>query len=194
MVMEKSTTNVSMQPSSNEQQAQALIDEYHRISNKLASDVKYNEGQNFSIYLDNLQELLGRDFEVFKKMSKSSAVIEIINWKMQADYAQSFLQDEVDKLKHIVQVSEDDIEQMKKLSNKITQWADDTKDDQELSDTGVRHEVLGLANVTNIEISQEVVKVQMMKNLLDKTHEVLHVALPIWKDQLDALKKLYLIE
>lgn len=192
--MEKSITNASMQPSSNEQQAQALIDEYHKISNKLASDVKYNEGQNFSIYLDNLQELLGRDFDVFKKMSKSSAVIEIINWKMQADYAQSFLQDEVDKLKHIVQVSENDIEQMKKLSNAITRWVDDTKDDQELSDTGVRHEVLGLANVTNIEISQEVVKVQMMKNLLDKTHEVLHVALPIWEDQLDALKKLYLLE
>ena len=199
--MTKSTTNDSMQPSSNfyeltssdfAMQAKSMIKAYHKITNDLTQDMNVNQDNTYEIYLDNIQDLLNRDFTVFKKMPKYKAVIEIAEWLTQADYAEEFLEEQFDETKKSVDKMSDDLDLLKELNKKmanLAEWASRVDDPEVMSE---KNEVLTLANTMNIDIAQEDVTLQAMQNLVSKLNQILYVALPAWRDQLKALKMVYL--
>lgn len=199
--MTKSTTNDSMQPSSNSHeltssdfavQARSMIKAYHKITNDLTQDMNVNQDNTYEIYLDNIQDLLNRDFAVFKKMPKYKAVIEIAEWLTQADYAEEFLEEQFDETKKSVNKMSDDLDLLKELNKKmanLAEWASIVDDPEVMSE---KNEVLTLANTMNIDIAQEDVTLQAMQDLVSKLNQILYVALPAWRDQLKALKMVYL--
>lgn len=199
--MTKSTTNDSMQPSSNfyeltssdfTVQAKSMIKAYHKITNDLTQDMNVNQDNTYEIYLDNIQDLLNRDFAVFKKMPKYKAVIEIAEWLTQADYAEEFLEEQFDETKKSVDKMGDDLDLLKELNKKmanLAEWASRIDDPEVMSE---KNEVLTLANTMNIDIAQEDVTLQAMRDLVSKLNQILYVALPAWRDQLKALKMVYL--
>lgn len=199
--MTKSTTNDSMQPSSNfyeltssdfAMQAKSMIKAYHKITNDLTQDMNVNQDNTYEIYLDNIQDLLNRDFTVFKKMPKYKAVIEIAEWLTQADYAEEFLEEQFDETKKSVDKMSDDLDLLKELNKKmanLAEWASRVDDPEVMSE---KNEVLTLANTMNIDIAQEDVTLQAMQDLVSKLNQILYVALPAWRDQLKALKMVYL--
>lgn len=201
MIMTKSTTNDSMQPSSNfyeltssdfAMQAKSMIKAYHKITNDLTQDMNVNQDNTYEIYLDNIQDLLNRDFTVFKKMPKYKAVIEIAEWLTQADYAEEFLEEQFDETKKSVDKMSDDLDLLKELNKKmanLAEWASRVDDPEVMSE---KNEVLTLANTMNIDIAQEDVTLQAMQDLVSKLNQILYVALPAWRDQLKALKMVYL--
>lgn len=201
MIMTKSTTNDSMQPSSNfyeltssdfAVQAKSMIKAYHKITNDLTQDMNVNQDNTYEIYLDNIQDLLNRDFAVFKKMPKYKAVIEIAEWLTQADYAEEFLEEQFDETKKSVDKMDDDLDLLKELNKKmanLAEWASRIDDPEVMSE---KNEVLTLANTMNIDIAQEDVTLQAMQDLVSKLNQILYVALPAWRDQLKALKMVYL--
>lgn len=201
MIMTKSITNDSMQPSSNFHeltssdfavQAKSMIKAYHKITNDLTQDMNVNQDNTYEIYLDNIQDLLNRDFAVFKKMPKYKAVIEIAEWLTQADYAEEFLEEQFDETKKSVNKMSDDLDLLKELNKKmanLAEWASIVDDPEVMSE---KNEVLTLANTMNIDIAQEDVTLQAMQDLVSKLNQILYVALPAWRDQLKALKMVYL--
>lgn len=190
-----------MQPSSNFHeltssdfavQAKSMIKAYHKITNDLTQDMNVNQDNTYEIYLDNIQDLLNRDFAVFKKMSKYKAVIEIAEWLTQADYAKEFLEEQFDETKKSVNKMSDDLDLLKELNKKmanLAEWASIVDDPEVMSE---KNEVLTLANTMNIDIAQEDVTLQAMQDLVSKLNQILYVALPAWRDQLKALKMVYL--
>lgn len=201
MMMTKLTTNDSMQPSSNFHeltssdfavQANSMIKAYHKITNDLTQDMNVNQDNTYEIYLDNIQDLLNRDFVVFKKMPKYKAVIEIAEWLTQADYAEEFLEEQFDETKKSVDKMSDDLDLLKELNKKmvnLAEWASRVDDPEVMSE---KNEVLTLANTMNIDIAQEDVTLHAMQDLVSKLNQILYVALPVWRDQLKALKMIYL--
>lgn len=190
-----------MQPSSNFHeltssdfavQAKSMIKAYHKITNDLTQDMNVNQDNTYEIYLDNIQDLLNRDFAVFKKMPKYKAVIEIAEWLTQADYAEEFLEEQFDETKKSVNKMSDDLDLLKELNKKmanLAEWASIVDDPEVMSE---KNEVLTLANTMNIDIAQEDVTLQAMQDLVSKLNQILYVALPAWRDQLKALKMVYL--
>ena len=190
-----------MQPSSNFHeltssdfavQAKSMIKAYHKITNDLTQDMNVNQDNTYEIYLDNIQDLLNRDFAVFKKMPKYKAVIEIAEWLTQADYAEEFLEEQFDETKKSVDKMSDDLDLLKELNKKmanLAEWASIVDDPEVMSE---KNEVLTLANTMNIDIAQEDVTLQAMQDLVSKLNQILYVALPAWCDQLKALKMVYL--
>lgn len=190
-----------MQPSSNFHeltssdfavQAKSMIKAYHKITNDLTQDMNVNQDNTYEIYLDNIQDLLNRDFAVFKKMPKYKAVIEIAEWLTQADYAEEFLEEQFDETKKSVDKMSDDLDLLKELNKKmanLAEWASIVDDPEVMSE---KNEVLTLANTMNIDIAQEDVTLQAMQDLVSKLNQILYVALPAWRDQLKALKMVYL--
>ena len=190
-----------MQPSSNFHeltssdfavQAKSMIKAYHKITNDLTQDMNVNQDNTYEIYLDNIQDLLNRDFAVFKKMPKYKAVIEIAEWLTQADYAEEFLEEQFDETKKSVNKMSDDLDLLKELNKKmanLAEWASIVDDPEVMSE---KNEVLTLANTMNIDIAQEDVTLQAMQDLVSKLNQILYVALPAWRDQLKALKMIYL--
>ena len=190
-----------MQPSSNFHeltssdfavQANSMIKAYHKITNDLTQDMNVNQDNTYEIYLDNIQDLLNRDFAVFKKMPKYKAVIEIAEWLTQADYAEEFLEEQFDETKKSVDKMSDDLDLLKELNKKmvnLAEWASRVDDPEVMSE---KNEVLTLANTMNIDIAQEDVTLHAMQDLVSKLNQILYVALPAWRDQLKALKMIYL--
>lgn len=190
-----------MQPSSNFHeltssdfavQAKSMIKAYHKITNDLTQDMNVNQDNTYEIYLDNIQDLLNRDFAVFKKMPKYKAVIEIAEWLTQADYAEEFLEEQFDETKKSVNKMSDDLDLLKELNKKmanLAEWASIVDDPEVMSE---KNEVLTLANTMNIDIAQEDVTLQAMQDLVSKLNQIIYVALPAWRDQLKALKMVYL--
>ena len=190
-----------MQPSSNFHeltssdfavQANSMIKAYHKITNDLTQDMNVNQDNTYEIYLDNIQDLLNRDFAVFKKMPKYKAVIEIAEWLTQADYAEEFLEEQFDETKKSVDKMSDDLDLLKELNKKmvnLAEWASRIDNPEVMSE---KNEVLTLANTMNIDIAQEDVTLHAMQDLVSKLNQILYVALPAWRDQLKALKMVYL--
>lgn len=170
-------------------QANALIHEHKVLSRHLTKSIDYNQGSSFSLYLSNIEDLMGRDFNQFKRMAKSQAIVEILDWQTQADYAKMLLEGEVKDVNDIIIKTKIDINHLKKLLSQMEKWAQTAQNIKDLDNE--RREISTMLSLIQIEIEQEKAKVQMQEQLIEKTHDVLNNALPVWYKQLDALKLLY---
>lgn len=132
---------------------------------------------------------MGRDFNQFKRMAKSQAIVEILDWQTQADYAKMLLEGEVKDVNDIIIKTKIDINHLKKLLSQMEKWAQTAQNIKDLDNE--RREISTMLSLIQIEIEQEKAKVQMQEQLIEKTHDVLNNALPVWYKQLDALKLLY---
>lgn len=132
---------------------------------------------------------MGRDFNQFKRMPKSQAIVEILDWQTQADYAKMLLEGEVKDVNDIIIKTKIDINHLKKLLSQMEKWAQTAQNIKDLDNE--RREISTMLSLIEIEIEQEKAKVQMQEQLIEKTHDVLNNALPVWYKQLDALKLLY---
>lgn len=192
--MEKQPTmNALTQASSSlADQAKALIHEHKVLTKHLTKAIDYNQGSSFSLYLSNIEDLMGRDFNQFKSMPKSQAIVEILDWQTQADYAKMLLQGEVKDVNDIVIKTKIDITHLKKIKAQMEKWAQDALNVQNLDNE--KCEMSTMISLVQIEIEQEKAKVRMQEQLIEKTHDVLETALPVWYKQLDALKLLYSVK
>ena len=166
-----------------------LIKKHKRLTRQIAKEIDYNQGSSFSLYLSNIEDLLDRDFHQFKEMPKSQAIVEILDWQTQADYAKDLLEGEVGNVRDTIIKTKIDINHIQRLGAEMEKWLIEAKTQQDL--TNECREISTMISLIQIEVGQESAQVKMQEQLISQTRDVLDNALPVWYKQLDALKMLY---